>query len=182
MEQNRWPLRCRFRTGLKDNPARLQLIALVYNVRNFLRPADLEDLVGTHARAREEATAADHPSRFDRAGADAAHRFETPVPRVPLLPRVEPGLKCCQPGRVRRWRYRHPLPSELHVKVSLHAAQAFTNAPRRTRPLLSVVLAHGSADDSWHATTPSCRPCQDRLGCARCDGGSCKSSSAIRSG
>jgi hypothetical protein len=38
-------------------------------------------------------------------------------------------------GRVRRWRYRHPLPSELHVKVSLHAAQAFTNAPRRTRPL-----------------------------------------------
>ena len=38
-------------------------------------------------------------------------------------------------------------------------------------PLLSVVPVHGSADDSWHATTPSCRPCQDRLGCARYDGG-----------
>jgi len=37
---------------------------------------------------------------------------------------------------------------------------------------LSVLLAHGSADDSWHATTPSCRPCPDRLGCARFDGGS----------
>src|SRR5271157_1722720 len=53
-----------------------------------------------------------------------------------------------------------------------HAAQAFTNAPRGTRSLLSVLLAHGSADDSWHATTPCCRPCPDRLGCARFDGGS----------
>ena len=70
MEQYRWPLRCRFRTGLKENSARLQLIASVHNVRNFLRPADLEDLVGTGARAREEATAADHPSRFDGAGDD----------------------------------------------------------------------------------------------------------------
>src|SRR6266550_6050992 len=58
------------------------------------------------------------------------------------------------------------------MKVSLHTAQAFTNAPRRTRPLWSVVLARGSADDSWHATTPSCPPCPDRLGCARSDGGS----------
>src|SRR6266566_6818664 len=57
------------------------------------------------------------------------------------------------------------------MKVSLHTAQAFTNAPCRTRPLWSVVLARGSADDSWHATTPSCPPCPDRLGCAKSDGG-----------
>ena len=65
---------------------------------------------------------------------------QTPGPGRPggLLPQ----------SRVWRWHYRHPLASELHVKVSPHAAQAFTNAPRRTRPLLSVVLAHGSADDS----------------------------------
>src|SRR4051794_14223684 len=56
------------------------------------------------------------------------------------------------------------------MKVSLHTAQAFTNDPRGTRPLWSVVLAHESADDSWHATTPSCPPCPDRLGCARSDG------------
>jgi hypothetical protein len=68
------------------------LIALVDNVRNFLRPADLEDLVGTDARAREEATAADHPSRFDCAGDTVAHRVENPVSHVPLLPRLEPGL------------------------------------------------------------------------------------------
>src|SRR5262245_30386637 len=58
------------------------------------------------------------------------------------------------------------------MKVSLHAAQAFTNAPRGTRPLWSVVLARGSADGSWHATTPCSRPCPDRLGCARFGGGS----------
>jgi hypothetical protein len=34
-------------------------------------------------------------------------------------------------GGVRRWRYRHPVPSELHPKVSLHAAYAFTNAALR---------------------------------------------------
>ena len=28
-----------------------------------------------------------------------------------------------------------PAPSELHVTVARHAAQAFTNAPRGTRPL-----------------------------------------------
>jgi hypothetical protein len=39
-------------------------------------------------------------------------------------------------------------PSELHVTVSRHAAQAFTNAPRGTRPLWSVLLARGSADGS----------------------------------
>src|SRR5215469_16090382 len=62
-------------------------------------------------------------------------------------------------------------PSEPYVKLALHTAQAFTNAPRRTRPLWSVVLAHGSADDSWHGTTLCCRPCPDRLGYARYDGG-----------
>jgi hypothetical protein len=36
-------------------------------------------------------------------------------------------------GRVRRWRCRHLLPSELYMKVSLHTAQAFTNALRKTR-------------------------------------------------
>src|SRR6202165_5821397 len=65
-----------------------------------------------------------------------------------------------------------PAPLELDVRVAPHPAQAFTNAPRGTRPLLSVVLAHGSADDSWHATTPCCPPCPNRLGCAKCDGGS----------
>src|SRR5580704_14397501 len=65
-----------------------------------------------------------------------------------------------------------PAPSELDVRVDPHPAQALTNAPRGTRPLLSVLLARGSADDSWHGTTPCCRPCPDRLGCARSDGGS----------
>ncbi len=71
----------------------------------------------------------------------------------------------------RRRRYRRPLPSELHVTVSRHAAQAFTNVPLGTRLLWSVFLAHGSADDSWRVTTPSCPPCPNRLGCARSDGG-----------
>src|SRR5262245_14027770 len=75
-------------------------------------------------------------------------------------------------SRVRRWRCRHPLPSELHVKVPLHAAQAFTNALRGTRPFSSVVLGRESADGSWHATTPCCRWCPDRLGCVRSNGGS----------
>src|SRR5512135_190762 len=65
-----------------------------------------------------------------------------------------------------------PAPSELDVRVAPHPAQAFTNAPRGTRPLSSVVLARGSADGSWHATTPCCRPCPDRLGCVRSDDGS----------
>src|SRR5208337_3721700 len=39
-----------------------------------------------------------------------------------------------------------PAPSELDVRVAPHPAQAFTNAPCRTRSLLSVLLAHGSAD------------------------------------
>src|SRR5437588_13132421 len=56
--------------------------------------------------------------------------------------------------------------------VAPHPAQAFTNAPRGTRPLWSVLLARGSADDSWHGTTPCCPPCPDRLGCAKSDGGS----------
>src|SRR6516165_199704 len=63
-------------------------------------------------------------------------------------------------------------PSELDVRVAPHPAQALTNAPRGTRPLWFVVLARGSADGSWHATTPCCRPCPHRLGCARSDGGS----------
>src|SRR3954468_20121620 len=78
----------------------------------------------------------------------------------------------CVSSRVRRWRYRHPLPSELDVRVAPHPAQAFANAPRGTRPLWSVVLARGSADDSWHVTTPCCPSCPNRLGCARCDDGS----------
>ena len=72
--------------------------------------------------------------------------------------------------RVRRRRYRRPLPSELPVTVSRQAAQAFTNVPGGTRLLWPVVLERGSADDSWHATTPSCPPCPDRLRCAKSDG------------
>src|SRR6516225_9355151 len=56
--------------------------------------------------------------------------------------------------------------------VAPHPAQAFTNAPHGTRPFRSVLLARGSADDSWHGTTPCCPPCPDRLGCAKSDGGS----------
>ena len=67
-------------------------------------------------------------------------------------------------SRVRRWRYRHPLPSELDVKVSLHPAQAFITAPCGTRPLLSVLLARGSADDSWRVVTPCCPPSWNRHG------------------
>src|SRR3954449_7848088 len=76
------------------------------------------------------------------------------------------------PCRVAGRYYSLPAPSELHVTVSRHAAQAFTNAPRGTRPLWSVLLVRGSDDGSWHATTPSCPPCPDHLGCARCDDGS----------
>jgi hypothetical protein len=53
-----------------------------------------------------------------------------PIDQVVLtIASVEPlgrvALGDCSPrGRVRRWRRRHPLPSELHGKVSLHAAQA----------------------------------------------------------
>ena len=65
-------------------------------------------------------------------------------------------------------RIQHRVPRRT---VSRHAAQAFTNAPRGTRPLLSLFLARGSADGSWHAITPCSPPCLDRLGCARCDGG-----------
>jgi RHS repeat-associated protein len=36
---------------------------------------------------------------------------------------------------------------------------------------LSAVLGDGFADDSWRATTPGRRLCQDRFGCARCGGG-----------
>src|SRR5271165_1140018 len=60
---------------------------------------------------------------------------------------------------------------ELDVRVSPHPARAFTNAPCGARSLLSVALARGSVDDSWHASTPSCQPCQNRLDCARSDGG-----------
>src|SRR5580693_4639068 len=65
-----------------------------------------------------------------------------------------------------------PAPSELDVRVAPHPAQAFTNAPRGTRPLPSVVPARGPADGSWHASTPCYPPCPDRLDCARSDGGS----------
>src|SRR4029077_9777195 len=39
-----------------------------------------------------------------------------------------------QIGRVAGKHYCFPAPSELHVTVARHAAQAFTNAPRGTRP------------------------------------------------
>src|SRR4051794_33505783 len=65
-----------------------------------------------------------------------------------------------------------PAPSELDVRVALPPAQAFTNAPRGTRPLPSVVPARGPAGGNWHASTPYCPPCPYRLGCARSDGGS----------
>src|SRR5271157_1295538 len=53
-------------------------------------------------------------------------KFHETCLRVPG--RVAPG-DCSPGGRVRRCVNRHPLPSELHVKVSPHAAQAFANAP-----------------------------------------------------
>src|SRR5262245_41944914 len=65
-----------------------------------------------------------------------------------------------------------PAPSELDVRVASHPAQAFTNAPRGTRPLRSVLLARGSADDSWPGTTPWWPPCPNRRGCANSDDGS----------
>ena len=46
------------------------------------------------------------------------------------------------------------------------------NAPCGTRPLLSVFLARGSADDSWRGVTPCYPPFQNRLGYARSDDGS----------
>jgi len=44
------------------------------------------------------------------------------------------------------------------------AAQAFTNV-LAGRGCFVRLLARGSADDSWHETTPSCPPCPDRLRC-----------------
>jgi hypothetical protein len=94
----------------------------------------------------------------------------TSCPCVPWRAQFKTRERCgC---RVRRWRYRLPLPSELDVKVFLHPAQAFTNVPCGTRPLQSVVLARGSADDSWRGVRPCCPPSRNRLGCANCDGGS----------
>src|SRR5260370_41215756 len=91
-----------------------------------------------------------------------------PAPPMPTTPPRGQGGPCRVAGKYCYF----PAPSELDVRVAPHPAQAFTNAPRGTRPLWSVVLARGSADGSWHATTPSCPPCPDRLGCARSDGGS----------
>ena len=51
-------------------------------------------------------------------------------------------------SRVAGEPFDFPAPSELDVRVAPHPAQVFTNAPRETRPLLSVFLARGSADDS----------------------------------
>ena len=83
-----------------------------------------------------------------------------------------PGWCLSPTGRV-AGRYCYlPAPLELDVRVSPHPARAFTNASCGARSLLSVVLARGSVDDSWHASTPSCQPCQNRLDCARSDGGS----------
>src|SRR5262249_59776543 len=62
--------------------------------------------------------------------------------------------------------------SDLPVTVCRQAAQAFTNVPHGTRLLSSLVLGPGSGDDSWHAATPSCLSCPDRLRCAKSDGGS----------
>src|SRR5262249_23294206 len=81
------------------------------------------------------------------------------------------GGKLPRPTRPGTYCYV-PAPSELDVRVAPHPAQAFTNAPRGTRPLPSVVRARGSAGGSWHATTPCCPPCPDRPGCARSDDGS----------
>ena len=78
---------------------------------------------------------------------------------------------CVGPGVAGRYCYL-PAPSELDVRVAPHPAQAFTNVPCGTRPLLSVFLARGSADDSWRVVTPCCPPFRDRLGYARSDDGS----------
>src|SRR3954471_23038946 len=49
-----------------------------------------------------------------------------------------------------------PAPSELHVTVARHAAQAFTNAPRGTRPLWQRPSRYApGADES--STHPSSR-------------------------
>src|SRR3984893_18275289 len=96
------------------------------------------------------------------------------APARPWLARYEPkGSPIRGPSSRVAGKYCYvPAPSELDVRVAPHPAQAFTNAPRGTRPLPSVVRARGSADGSWHASTPCCPPCPDRLGCARPDDGS----------
>ena len=59
-------------------------------------------------------------------------------------------------GRVRRWRRRHPLPSERHVLVSSHAAQVSVNASRKTRgcpPGLGVNLGATTAEPAPEMTS-----------------------------
>ena len=65
----------------------------------------------------------------------SAHPRKGPVPD--RLRAEENGTKEDLPKRCRvAGKYCYfPAPSELDVKVSLHPAQAFTNAPRGARPL-----------------------------------------------
>ncbi len=93
-------------------------------------------LVNEAVRAAGRRPGADHPG--PRRHADGGLRG--------VSSRVA-GKHCC-----------FPAPSELDVRVAPHPAQALTSAPRGTRPLSSVFLAHGSAYGSRRATTPSCRP------------------------
>src|SRR5262245_3089411 len=65
----------------------------------------------------------------------------------------QPGPRRPSRSRVMRRRCRRTLPSELHVTVSRHAALAFTNAPRGTRPPLRRPSRYASGADG-----PSARP------------------------
>src|SRR5271157_4581736 len=65
---------------------------------------------------------------------------------------------CSPKGRVRRRRYPHPLPSELHVKVSPHAAQAFRNGPEINSPL------HTDSETARTMNTPFDRSALRRRG------------------
>src|SRR6516165_4782267 len=91
------------------------------------------------------------------------------VSRWGHVPRRSPRDEWPVSSRVRRRRCRRPLPSELHVTVSRHAAQAFTNAPRGTRPFwqAAFTIRAGSRATVRQTFFPS-RECQPgvRLGAA----------------
>src|SRR4051812_48845254 len=66
------------------------------------------------------------------------------MPRSPekriITPRDIPRESANGISRVAGKHCCFPAPSELHVTVARHAAQAFTNAPRGTRPLLAAAF------------------------------------------
>ena len=106
------------------------------------RPERIRQGLGTRRRPRPRAGGCPAGVAHVRRAMPLGHEPPALPPILAAVSSRVAGKHCC-----------FPAPSELHVTVARHAAQAFTNAPRGTRPLWQRPSRYAPGADG-----PSARP------------------------